>query len=193
MDEVRPLRDVFDRLVAREHGAAGGIGGSGHDDLDATLLADALVGYCDTVPVEVAEHLEHFVTAVTAHQAPDPAIGLDLLATAPAVGGDVLLTDTDPGDAVITEPAGPADVQPPADDLGFGTGTTEIVLPETSEVPDPDDISAAEAGVPAAAELPTDDLADTAADHGGEAWLDLAALDDTDADDRPEDDAPTGE
>lgn len=184
MDQARPLRDVFDRLVAQEHGAAGGLVGSGHDDLDATMLADALVGYSDTVPVEVAEHLEHFVTAVTTHQAPDPTIGLDLLTTAPAVADDTL-ADEPPDDLAPADPA--TDPEPP-DDLGFGTGTTEVALPDVTIEP-PGDTGSVEPGV-----LPADDdLAVPTTEPDAEDWLDLTALDEPEAPDAGTDEPAPGE
>lgn len=185
MDEARPLRDVFDRLVAQEHDAAGGLVGSGHDDLDATMLADALVGYSDTVPVEVAEHLEHFVTAVTTHQAPDPTIGLDLLTTAPAVADDAL---AEPGPPDDLAPADPGADPEPADDLGFGTGTTEVVLPDATTEPVPGDTGAVGSDVLAAEPaFPSDE------DPDAEDWLDLTALDEPEEPEAGPDETAPGE
>lgn len=97
MTDARPLREVFDALA----GAAGAftdragdpaqvLAGSGHGDLPDQLVAEAIVSYADTAPVEVAAHLAPFVTAHGAvpraaggAEVPDPASGLDLLATAP--------------------------------------------------------------------------------------------------------------
>jgi hypothetical protein len=69
---------------------------NGHGDLPGGLVAEAVVSYADTAPVEVAEHLAPFVTAHSVVPAdglaavdPDPATGLDLLATAPAATADL--------------------------------------------------------------------------------------------------------
>jgi hypothetical protein len=98
MTQVRPLRDVFDELAGEQPAGAGPaadpavvLAGSGHGELPEQLVAEAIVSYADTAPVEVAAHLAPFVTAHSAVPLddpavalPDPASGLDLLVTAPA-------------------------------------------------------------------------------------------------------------
>lgn len=158
MTDARPLREVFDALAGAA-GAAGSAGpdrpagdpaevlaGSGHADLPDQLVAEAIVSYADTAPVEVAAHLAPFVTAHSAvppvaaeTEAPDPASGLDLLATAPAgapadpllpgdrpslgdepLPGDELLGGASPaaGNGVAPEPGG----DQPGPDPDFGAG-----------------------------------------------------------------------
>jgi hypothetical protein len=110
MESAKPLRDVFNELVGDES-ARGALAAdrdavlrdSGHGDLPGGLVAEAVVSYADTAPVEVAEHLAPFVKAHSAVPAdgpaavdPDPATGLDLLATAPA-GAPVLGAEPDEG------------------------------------------------------------------------------------------------
>lgn len=105
MTDARPLREVFEALAGSPD-AAGATGdpaqvlaGTGHGDLPDELVAEAIVSYADTAPVEVAAHLAPFVTAHSAvpldPAAADPVSGLDLLATAPAAP---LLDEPLPGD-----------------------------------------------------------------------------------------------
>jgi hypothetical protein len=98
MTDARPLRDVFDELAGDPTvtgpaaDPADVLARSGHGDLPGPLVAEAIVSYADTAPVEVAAHLAPFVTAHSAvplagpgaAELADPAAGLDLLATAPA-------------------------------------------------------------------------------------------------------------
>jgi hypothetical protein len=97
MDLARPLHSVFADLVG-ERGASGlgpdeVLAAGGHPDLPAGLVAEAVVSYADTAPVEVAEHLAPYVRANSAvPQAGGPAAieephWYDLLATAPPVPG----------------------------------------------------------------------------------------------------------
>lgn len=119
MNDAGPLRGIFDRVVAGEASSAD-LGP--YADLDPALLGDALVAYADTAPVEVAEHLEPFVTAATAGEPVDPGTGLDLLAEA--------WTEAEAGPEA--EPA----VEPvidPAADFDFGTGTTQLDLGDLAD------------------------------------------------------------
>jgi hypothetical protein len=98
MESAKPLRDVFNELVGDESARRALVADrdavlrdNGHGDLPGGLVAEAVVSYADTAPVEVAEHLAPFVTAHSVVPAdglaaadPDPVTGLDLLATAPA-------------------------------------------------------------------------------------------------------------
>lgn len=86
MDSETTLREILDRLVADPSSdLAATLRGSGFDptQLPADLVGQTVVSYCDTAPIEVAEHLEPFVTAVTSATDPDPFEGLDLLASVP--------------------------------------------------------------------------------------------------------------
>jgi hypothetical protein len=104
MEPVRPLRDVFAELSAAGRPAPGGadparvLAEHGHGALPEGLLAEAIVSYADTAPVEVAEHLAPFVVAHSpvpvgpgevadlgspADDAPSVLHGLALLADAP--------------------------------------------------------------------------------------------------------------
>ncbi len=107
MDAHRSLLEIFDRVVAGdEPDPAAALRAAGHAELPAHLLDQALVGYCDTAPIEVAEQLEPYVAAVTAQAGPDPATGLELLDHAPAAG--VLPDDLDFGaGAAVPDDLGP--------------------------------------------------------------------------------------
>jgi hypothetical protein len=67
MTSARPLRDVFADLLGDAGGArpdpAAALAAAGHPDLPPQLVAEAVVSYADTAPVEVAEHLAPYVTA----------------------------------------------------------------------------------------------------------------------------------
>lgn len=73
MPPVRPLREVFAALAGDQatQGVAasdrrGLLEAAGHAELPADLVAEAVVAYADTAPLEVAEHLAPFVTAHSA-------------------------------------------------------------------------------------------------------------------------------
>ena len=107
MASARPLRDVFADLTGGGSTAgdpASLLRDQGHPALPDHLVAEAVISYADTAPVEVAEHLAPYVTAhsVVGADVPGdepPADWLDLLGTAPA-------------------DAGPADEPADIDDLG---------------------------------------------------------------------------
>jgi hypothetical protein len=97
MASARPLRDVFTELVGAPSAAddpAALLSDHGHPGLPDDLVAEAVVSYADTAPLEVAEHLAPYVTAhSTVGAGPvtgdEPGGGwLDLLGTAPDVAGD---------------------------------------------------------------------------------------------------------
>jgi hypothetical protein len=134
MAAARPLKDVFAELTGDDAARADEVlAASGHGDLPPDLVAEAVVNYADTAPVEVAEHLAPFVTANSAVPPLDEVDGdaewSALLATAPAVE-----TDLDPDvDAPGTDDDGPVD------DVDFGVGAedvSEIDFPVETEVPD---------------------------------------------------------
>ena len=90
MAAARPLKDVFAELTGDDAARPDAVlAASGHGDLPPDLVAEAVVNYADTAPVEVAEHLAPFVTANSGVPALDQAEGADdwsaLLATAPTV------------------------------------------------------------------------------------------------------------
>jgi hypothetical protein len=100
---MEPLRDVFAGLAGN-----GGDPGDFLRDLPADLVAEAVVSYADTAPLEVAEHLAPFVAGHSAVGSEGDAgeTWLDLLASAP-----------------VEEEASGLDDQ----DLGFGTGSGTTV------------------------------------------------------------------
>jgi len=139
MDTTRPLHDVFSGLAGTAGGAepADVLRANGHEALPDGLVAEAVVTYADTAPIEVAEHLSAFVQAHSPVPRTDPGTEapawLDALATAPAgvdipgdpdPGGDL---DTGVGDPAAawtapTEPAAASDDFDDADGAGFGAG-----------------------------------------------------------------------
>ncbi|HEX6871028.1 MAG TPA: hypothetical protein VF163_08020 [Micromonosporaceae bacterium] len=101
MVAARPLRDVFTELTGADGGHATSpaevLAASGHADLPEDLVAEAVVSFADTAPVEVAEHLAPYVQA----HSPVPLVAED--AAAAAAG-----TDAEPGgwlDALTAAPA----------------------------------------------------------------------------------------
>jgi hypothetical protein len=129
MASARPLRDVFADLVGAPSAAddpAAFLRDHGHSGLPDDLVAEAVVSYADTAPVEVAEHLAPYVTAHSAAGdepvgGDEPAAGwLDLLGTAPDVSAD------EPADLDGPAPApGGSDTTVDVDPdltLDFGTG-----------------------------------------------------------------------
>jgi hypothetical protein len=132
MAAARPLKDVFAELTGDDAARADEVlAAGGHGDLPPDLVAEAVVNYADTAPVEVAEHLAPFVTA---HSAVPPLDEVDgeadwsaLLASAPAVEAD-LDADLDPDlapDAVDATDASDIDA-PGTDDVDFGVGADDV-------------------------------------------------------------------
>ena len=91
MASARPLRDVFSELAASQlAGSAPAdadsvLEAAGHAELPDGLVAEAVVSYADTAPVEVAAHLSPYVMAHSPvyPDVTDPGDWLDVLATAP--------------------------------------------------------------------------------------------------------------
>ena len=125
MPPARPLREVFAALAGDQ--ATQGVAASdrralleaaGHSELPADLVAEAVVAYADTAPLEVAEHLAPFVTAHSAVPVDggddvERADWFDLLAAAP-------------GEAWLVEPEvdrGP-DADPAVDGGAFSSAAT---------------------------------------------------------------------
>jgi hypothetical protein len=73
MPPARPLRDVFAGLSGTGDGSGADarspdalLAEAGHPQLPAGLVAEAVVSYADTAPIEVAEHLAPYVMAHSA-------------------------------------------------------------------------------------------------------------------------------
>lgn len=143
MSEFRPLRETLDRLVGGEPARL-------PDDIEPSLLGEALVGYADTAPVEVAVRLEGFTSAVVRNESPELAEGLELLTGAPALAADEL-PDHDLAD------------------LGFGSGS-DVEAPPATEL-DPVDLADPTATDDEAVDT---DLLDDPAGMGGTDWATLA-------------------
>jgi hypothetical protein len=118
MDATQPLRDVFAGLAG-----AGGAGepatvlaANGHEDLPDGLIAEAVVNYADTAPVEVAEHLAPFVRAHSAVPGAADAAPSWLAAVGSAP------TNVD---AMGLDPAGPGH---DLDDVGAGASTAPSIV-----------------------------------------------------------------
>jgi hypothetical protein len=189
MTSGRPLHELLADLVgdadaARAHGdpetylAAGG-----HPDLPPDLVAEAVVSYADTAPVDVAEHLAPYVTTHSAVPTAEPAAEdwFGLITTAPAEDlSDDDLSD-DPGfadDLSGEQPWSPDEDHDHASALDFGAGSEGVDSPHHT---------AAEP----AGDSPEDDAPDAAGEQAGQspeqsAWTDLepetAGLDDLDDD-----------
>lgn len=171
--DARPLRDLLADLVgdasARQaYGAdpAGYLAEHGHPDLPEHLVAEAVVSYADTAPVEVAEALAPYVAGHG--PVPDPdAHGdwFELLTTAAPATDDPF--DEQP--AVADAPgewSDPAELDfgagaPPADDLDHEPvpDAAPEDLPDDSEAPAPD-WPVDTAPEPPIAGLPDDDTDD---------------------------------
>jgi hypothetical protein len=130
MASARPLRDVFSELAASGPGAGADavLAAHGHGELPEGLVAEAVVSYADTAPVEVAEHLAPFVMAHSPvyPAVTDPGSWLDVLTTAPEA------LDAEPEVAL---PEAVLDVDPA--DLDFGGGAPAA---GTESLPDADDV-----------------------------------------------------
>ncbi|HZN77385.1 MAG TPA: hypothetical protein VFC00_37695 [Micromonosporaceae bacterium] len=144
MTSARPLRDVFSELATAGSGGDAGevLDAHGHADLPDGLVAEAVVSYADTAPVEVAEHLAPFVMAHSAvypeavSGPADPAGWLDAVSTAPEP-----LVDDSEADLAAPDPdaADPADATDDRTDLGldFGLGDrdpAEFDIDSTGEI-----------------------------------------------------------
>jgi hypothetical protein len=136
MTSARPLHELLADLVGdadagRAHGDPEAyLAAHGHPGLPADLVAEAVVSYADTAPVEVAEHLAPFVTAHSAIPVEPDADAetnwFDLLTSAPPSADDPELDEL-PGDEPwsATEDPGPG--------LDFGSGAADLDLPSTPD------------------------------------------------------------
>jgi hypothetical protein len=202
MAAARPLKDVFAELTGDDAARAEEVlAASGHGDLPPDLVAEAVVNYADTAPVEIAEHLAPFVTANSAVPTLDEVDGdadwSALLATAPAVEADLdadLVADVDaPGatddDAPGTDDASGTDDRSgtddaSVDDVDFGVGAedaSEIDVAAETDRPD-DDASLDDAPVEDGPAAPDDvyDEAGAPIDLSGPSDVDGGGGDDVD-------------
>jgi hypothetical protein len=204
MAQARPLRDVFADLIGDPSAAddpAALLRDQGHPGLPDHLVAEAVVSYADTAPVEVAEHLAPYVTthsAVGADPVPGdeaPAGWLDLLGTAPDVSGPADIDDLAPVPGEFDDAAGLH--AGPGLDLDFGTGAGPAPAFETDA--DPVDAGPEAAGGDVdgfddqLVEIPAADPADL--DDGGDAagWIAAEQTEDpSDSDESEPDDEPLG-
>lgn len=180
--DARPLRDLLADLVgdasARQaYGAdpAGYLAAHGHPDLPEQLVAEAVVSYAGTAPVEVAEALAPYVAGHG--PVPDPdAHGdwFELLTTADAGDDDPFGEQPDVVEA-------PDEWTDPAElDFGAGAPSTDDIDHEPAADDAPDDAPAD--SVPPAPVTEPDWPADTAPEPP------IAGLPDDDADDEDDDD-----
>lgn len=173
MNDVQPLRGIFDQMVGDPTATSAP---ESLESFDASLLADALVAYADTAPVEVAAHLEPFVVAATTGQAPDPAEAWGLL-------GSATVEPTE--DVVEVEPEVDGVPQASHEDVDFGLGVSGLDLGDIVGLQDPvDDLvseSAAASGSDAVA-VETD-AAQPDYEAAEDDWLTAAPLEDPDHED----------
>ena len=118
----RPGRDA-----GRRRRAGRVLRASGHADLPDGLVAEAVVSYADTAPIEVAEHLSPFVMANSPVPRTDaaprrPRAGSTLLASAADVGELDPTARLDDGGLAAPRPVDQPDRPGPrgAGDAGFG-------------------------------------------------------------------------
>jgi hypothetical protein len=197
MDSARPLREVFADLTgAGNAGDAGDarelLGGQGHAGLPDELVAEAVVNFADTAPIEVAEHLAPFVTAHSAVGADevagaDETVGdegwLDLLVTAPTDADADELDDVPPGDELDEDEATGLDADSAFDlDVDFGAGADEGAGADTDADAADDDAE----WVPSDATTATDDLDPSGLDDATTDEIDVEGADDLDDDDEPD-------
>ncbi|WP_127504643.1 hypothetical protein [Actinoplanes solisilvae] len=146
MASARPLRDVFADLTGAPSAAgdpAGLLRDQGHPGLPDELVAEAVVSFAETAPVEVAEHLAPYVTAHSAVGAEPGAADVDadwfdLVGTTPDVAAEQPAGLDDLDELDFGTGAGPA---LPDDDLvGEGAETElEVVEPDAGPGPELDD------------------------------------------------------
>lgn len=191
MASARPLHELLGDLVgdgdaAHAHGDPEAyLAAHGHPDLPADLVAEAVVSYADTAPVDVAEHLAPYVTTHSAVPADEPPTDdwFGLITTAPT---DDLDTDPDIDD-FSDDNVAPDHHDGPG--LDFGTGSVDDL-----DAPSADDTDGDTDGSGDAPDDTSDDSPDAAQ---GPAWADLDAdnanldaLDSDDADDDSDDPDP---
>lgn len=124
--DARPLRELLadlagDAEARHAYGAdpAGYLAAHGHPDLPEPLVAEAVVSYADTAPVEVAEALAPYVTAHGPVPVAEPVPDWFELLTSSEVGEN-------PVDEHLDTPAPAADWS----DLDFGAGADAAPVEE---------------------------------------------------------------
>jgi hypothetical protein len=191
MTSGRPLHELLADLVgdadaARAHGDPETyLAANGHPDLPPDLVAEAVVSYADTAPVDVAEHLAPYVTTHSAVPTSEPPAEdwFGLITTAPAE--DLPDEDLSDGPGFADDLSGG---QPWSQDhdhasaLDFGAGSEGVDSPH-------------HATADTAADSPEDDAQDATDEQAEQsAWTDLepetAGLDDLDDQDGDLDDDP---
>ena len=189
---ARPLRDVFtDLLGHRDPADSAGevLRANGHEDLPDGLIAEAVVNYADTAPVEVAGQLAPFVAA----HSPVPQLAgadeieeltwLEALTSADVDGDlDVAMLDA----ARDTGADHRADHEPAPLDFGLGADSADPAAFDGELFDDPGAPLAPGPSGPLAG-APGDGLGDVGSHTGDEP---PAALDDPFADDDAEADGP---
>jgi hypothetical protein len=117
MPAARALRDVFTDLIGqggRSGDASEVLRAGGHADLPDGLVAEAVVNFADTAPIEVGEHLARYVAAHSAvpqlGEVDEPVSWLEALTSAP-VGPEL-----DPGTELDAADLHQADLHQPAVD-----------------------------------------------------------------------------
>ena len=186
MASGRPLHELLADLVgdadaARAHGDPETyLAANGHPDLPPELVAEAVVSYADTAPVDVAEHLAPYVTTHSAVPTDEPPAEdwFGLLTTAPAED-----LDADPGLDVPDDQPLSAD-HDDASRLDFGAGSTDL----DDDAGDTDPDSSGDSGPDSSPESSADSTpsSDDSPDQEPSAWSDLDD-DDLDALDDPDD------
>lgn len=152
MSSARPLNELLADLAgdpdaARAHGDPEAyLAANGHADLPPELVAEAVVSYADTAPVEVAEHLAPYVTTHSAVPSDEPPAEdwYGLLSTAPTEHESAELDDVAAEeDSWSTDPD-------PGPGLDFGSGSTDALdepsTPDTDRSPDPTTPADSESG-----------------------------------------------
>jgi hypothetical protein len=160
MASARPLRDVFADLAGAPSSGddpAAILSEHGHPGLPGDLVAEAVVSYAETAPIEVAEHLAPYVTAHSVvgadpETADEPADWPGLLGTAPAIPDEPIDLDAlTPTLGVDLD--GAADIDEAGLDFGTGAGVVSVLEPVTDGVSEEDEFT----GTPAA-DLTADDF-----------------------------------
>jgi hypothetical protein len=136
MAPARALHELLAGLTGDAARASGDreayLADNGHPDLPPDLVAEAVVSYADTAPVEVAEHLAPYVTAHSAVPTgePPPEDWFTLLSTSPTEPPQDLDPDPTPDpEATLADDPGPT--------LDFGTGApTTPPDPSTMDTPE---------------------------------------------------------
>jgi hypothetical protein len=190
MTPARPLHELLTDLVGDAGPAQGDpqeyLSANGHPDLPPELVAEAVVSYADTAPVEVAEQLAPYVTAHSAVPAGEEqsADWFDLLTTAPTgeLEADPGLDDLSSSDSEGPDPDTDAD---PGPEFDFGTGSADL-LDEPLESTAP-----VEPATSTGSSTSDDSAAEVADDDESRAWTDLEPADPAlDTDDSDDSDVP---